>query len=327
MRALGHMLGIGKLISFWQKLGLITYRLGDNVSTWEQYRITIAQIVAFASMFQIPMVGADVCGFAGNTTEELCAGWAALGAFYTFYRNHNEITGNAQEYYLWPTVTESAIKAIDIRYRLLDYIYTAFHRQSQTGEPFLQPFFYLYPEDENTFSNYLQFFYGDALLISPVVEENSTSVDAYFPHNIFYDWNTGAALYGKGKVVTLTDIKITHIPIHIRGGSIIPVRSSGVMTTTELREKSFQLIIAPGPDGKAFGSLYLDDGDSLEQTVTVEIEFEYRRGLLLIKGQFHPDAPVHLESIALLGQGPAKDLKQIIPTDWVLTEPTQVKLN
>jgi alpha-glucosidase len=98
-----------------------------------------------------------------------------------FYRNYNEITGNAQEYYLWPTVTESAIKAIDIRYRLLDYVYTAFHKQSQTGEPFLQPFFYLYPEDENTFSNHLQFFYGDALLISPVVEENSTSLDAYFP--------------------------------------------------------------------------------------------------------------------------------------------------
>ncbi|KAL3486841.1 glycosyl hydrolases family 31-domain-containing protein [Aspergillus germanicus] len=272
----------------------VRHWLGDNVSTWEQYRTSIAQIVAFASMFQIPMVGADVCGFA--------------------------------EYYLWPTVTESATKAIDIRYRLLDYIYTAFHKQSQTGEPFLQPFFYIYPEDENTFSNDLQFFYGDALLISPVVEENSTSVDAYFPKDIFYDWYTGAALYGKGKVVTLTDIEIIHIPIHIRGGSIIPVRSSGAMTTMELREKSFQLIIAPGLDGKAFGSLYLDDGDSLEQTVTVEIEFEYRRGLLWIKGRFHPDAPVRLESITLLGQGPTKDLKQIIPTDWELTDPTQVEL-
>ncbi|KAJ0425820.1 glycosyl hydrolases family 31-domain-containing protein [Aspergillus carlsbadensis] len=300
--------------------------LGDNVSTWEQYRISIAQIVAYASMFQIPMVGADVCGFAGNTTEQLCARWAALGAFYTFYRNHNEITGNAQEYYLWPTVTESATKAIEIRYRLLDYIYTAFYKQSQTGEPFLQPLFYLYPEDESTFSNHLQFFYGDALLISPVVKENSSSVDAYFPKDIFYDWYTGAALHGKGKVVTLRDIGITHIPIHIRGGSIVPVRSSGAMTTTELRKKSFQLIIAPGLDGKAFGSLYLDDGDSLEQTVMVDIEFEYRRGFLYIEGKFHPDAPVRLESITLLGQGPTKESKQIIPTGWELTESTRVKL-
>ncbi|KAL2853383.1 glycosyl hydrolases family 31-domain-containing protein [Aspergillus pseudoustus] len=298
--------------------------LGDNVSSWEQYRISIAQIVAFASMFQMPMVGADVCGFVGNTTEQLCARWAALGAFYTFYRNHNEITGKPQEYYLWPTVTESATKAIDIRYRLLDYIYTAFHKQSQTGEPFLQPLFYLYPEDESTFSNHLQFFYGDALLISPVTEENSTTVNAYFPNDIFYDWYTGAALHGKGRTVALTDIGITHIPIHIRGGSIIPVRSSGAMTTTELREKGFQLIVAPGLDGKASGSLYLDDGDSLEQAVTVELEFEYRRGFLYINGQFQPDVPVFLESIALLGQ--AGEQKQVISTNLELTESIQVKL-
>ncbi|KAL3448658.1 putative alpha/beta-glucosidase agdC [Aspergillus insuetus] len=281
-------------------LGLITYRLGDNVSTWEQYRISIAQIVAFASMFQIPMVGADVCGFAGNTTEQLCARWAALGAFYTINN-------------LWPTVTESATKAIDIRYRLLDYIYTAFHKQSQTGEPFLQPFFYIYPEDENTFSNDLQFFYGDALLISPVVEQNSTSVNAYFPKDIFYDWYTGAALYGKGKVVTLTDIEITHIPIHIRGGSIIPVRSSGAMTTTELRYSNSIFTRLP----KAFPS---------NPGAMMSWKLFSRRGFLYIKGQFHPDVPVRLESVTLLSQGPTKEQKQIISTDWELTEPTQVKL-
>ncbi|KAL3467529.1 glycoside hydrolase family 31 protein [Aspergillus heterothallicus] len=303
--------------------------LGDNVSTWEQYRISIAQIVAFASMFQMPMVGADVCGFVGNTTEQLCARWAALGAFYTFYRNHNEITGNPQEFYLWPTVTESATKAIDIRYRLLDYTYTAFHKQSQTGEPFLQPLFYLYPEDENTFSNQLQFFYGDALLISPVTEENSTSVNAYFPNDIFYDWYTGAALHGNGQTVTLTDIGITHIPIHIRGSSIIPIRSSGALTTTELRNKGFQLIVAPGLDGLASGSLYLDDGDSFWQTITVDIEFEYRGGFLYIDGQFHPDAPVRLESVILLGQASISlngEYRQIIFTDMELTQSTQVKL-
>lgn len=288
-------------------------------------------------MFQIPMVGADVCGFGSNTTEELCARWASLGAFYTFFRNHNEINSIPQEFYLWPTVAESARKAIEIRYKLLDYIYTQFQRQSKTGEPFLQPMFYLYPEDKHTFSNGLQFFYGDAILISPVTEENQTSVTAYFPKDIFYDWYTGAPLRGKGTNVTLSNIDITHIPIHIRGGNIVPVRSSSAMTTAELREKSFELIIAPGLEGTASGNLYLDDGDSLEQKSTSEVQFEYRRGTLFVKGKFDRKVNVKIEGVTVLGQSRVSaassdsentgSKKVTIPTRVELIGPTQVPLN
>lgn len=248
------------------------------------------------------MVGSDVCGFGGNTTESLCARWMMLGAFYPFYRNHNELGAISQEAYRWESVTESAKRAIDIRYRMLDYFYTSFYEQTIDGTPSLNPLFYVYPNDTNTFGIDLQFFFGPSVLISPVTEENSTSVEIYVPNDIFYDWNNGLTpVRGNGETNTLDDVDFQTIPIHIRGGSIIPLRASSANTTTELRKRPFEIVIAPGLNGRASGSLYLDDGISLTQASTSYINFTFDGTRLSMTGDFGYDAGVSISNITLLG--------------------------
>ncbi|KAF2752757.1 putative alpha-glucosidase [Pseudovirgaria hyperparasitica] len=261
--------------------------LGDNLSIWDHYRNQIQGMLDFSAIYQVPMVGSDVCGFGQNTTETLCARWAMLGAFNPFYRNHNQDSALPQEFYIWPSVTAAAKKAIDIRYRLLDYFYTALYEQTLDGTPSLNPLFFKYPTDSETFGNALQFFYGPSILVSPVTEENSTSVSIYIPKDTLYDFYTYEKVDGQGEWVNLTDVAFDHIPLHIKGGSIIPFRSESAMTTTEVRTKPFDVVIAPGSDGNASGSLYLDDGVSIEQEHGwTYLKFSYNSNELHITGGF-----------------------------------------
>jgi alpha-glucosidase len=257
-------------------------------------------------MHQMPLVGSDVCGFNGNTNEPLCARWAMLGAFQPFYRNHAELSTIQQEFYQWPSVAEAAKKAIDARYKLLDYIYTALHYQTTTGAPMINPLFFLYPTDANTFGIQEQWFYGDALLISPVTAENSDTVTYYLPNDVFYNYWTHEKVQGKGANVTESGLSTSDIPVHIRGGSIIPMRSNSANTTKALRENDFTVLVAPDANGYAKGRLYLDEGERVDQPDVSEIEFEYKDGKLSTTGSFgyggNGDESVTVAEVVVLGQ-------------------------
>ena len=94
--------------------------LGDNISKWRYMYLSIQGVLQF-QLYQIPFVGADTCGFQGNTDEELCNRWMQLSAFLPFYRNHNVRSALSQEPYRWDSVANASRTAISTRYSLLPY--------------------------------------------------------------------------------------------------------------------------------------------------------------------------------------------------------------
>lgn len=158
--------------------------------------------------------------------------------------------------------------------------------------------------------------------MSPVTEENVTNVDIYLPNEKYYSFSTLLSVEGRGEYIHLTDIPYTDIPVHIRGGSIVPLRISGASTTTELRTKDFELLIAPDADGRAEGDLYLDDGESQVQTNTTEIHFSYRDNALEMSGAFAYDAgSLKIVKITVLGDDP--DIKKL---DLPLTGEVSIRI-
>lgn len=286
--------GAGRQVGHW---------LGDNFADWDHYRWTIQEIQEFAALFQIPMVGSDICGYAGTTTDELCSRWVFLGAFSPFFRDHSGNSSPPHELYRTEAIAKAARAAIDIRYRLMDYAYTAMWTQTQTGLPMINPMFFEYPSDINTATLPYQYFWGDSILVAPVTEENSMSVSVYFPRDLFYDFYTGKPVIGQGKAVTLNNIAFDSMPLFYKGGSIIPQRIASANTTALLRQQNFEIVIAPNEFGKASGTLYLDEGNSIEQPHTSVIDFEYLGGLFWMTGSFGYDTgSVHISQITVLGQ-------------------------
>lgn len=160
-----------------------------------------------------------------------------------------------------------------------------------------------YPQDENTFTLEYQFFYGDSILVSPVTGDNATSVSIYLPQDVFYDFDTLSAVGGAGSFITLSDIPFTKIPLYIKGGAILPLRAQSAMTTTALRKKDFEFIVAPDIQGEASGTLYIDDGESINPASYTDVNLRFKEGKLEIRGVFGytPPTGVNISLVRFLG--------------------------
>lgn len=283
---------------------------GDNWSEWKYLRYSISQALTF-SMFGMPMFGVDVGGFSGDTTPELMSRWAQLGAFFTFYRNHNAKKSIGQEFYQWPEVESAAKTALHIRYLLLPYFYTLLQQAHSFGETVIRALVWEFP-GITTADIDSQFMVGPSLLVIPVLEKGASSVKGIFPgqDTTWYDWYTHARVEQPSNRNVSINAPLGHIPVYIRGGSILPLQQPGY-TTADSRNGEWYLIAALDLEGKASGELYVDDGESIKSpTKTIGLSVANGKLISNVSGDFQIQQ--NLVQITVLG---------------ITTSPTDVKWN
>uniref|UniRef100_A0A3P8WJY7 Lysosomal alpha-glucosidase n=1 Tax=Cynoglossus semilaevis TaxID=244447 RepID=A0A3P8WJY7_CYNSE len=245
--------GIGRFSAVWT---------GDVRSDWEQLRFSIPAVLQFG-LFGVPLVGADICGFGGDTTEELCVRWMQLGAFYPFMRNHNDRPNAPQEPYVFGREAQAAMRSVlKVRYSLLPFLYTLFHHAHTSADTVARPLFMVFPTDPDCQTIDRQFLWGTSLLISPVLEQGAAQLNAYLPKGTWYNFYNGEPFYSKGQYVLLP-APLDTINVHVREGHIIP-QQEPALTTTASRRNPFFLMVALSSGGQAWGDLFWDDGESLD---------------------------------------------------------------
>jgi len=236
--------------------------LGDNFSNWPNLKYSLIGTMEF-NMFGYPYVGPDICGFIGSTNEELCHRWQQVGAFYTFSRNHNAIDNPDQDPGIWPAVAAVTRETLHIRYTLLPYLYTLFHKSHTEGTPVIRPLFFEFPSDSNALTIDEQMLWGSAFLISPVLRVGETTVRAYFPDARWFSYYDGREIQApRGSFVVLS-APLDTIPLHIQGGHILPTQQPANSTMWS-RSLPMGVIVALDESQSASGSLFWDDGESVD---------------------------------------------------------------
>jgi alpha-glucosidase len=235
--------------------------LGDNASDWDHLRMSIPMATGMGVSGQ-PFIGADIPGFSANPTPELAVRWMQYGAMTPFCRCHNE--AGERDQYPWsfgPGVEKRSRAALELRYRLLPYIYSAFLRASETGEPIQRPLTYDFQDDRHARETDDAYLFGDALLVAPVLEPGQTARHVYLPRGTWVDWETGERHAG-GQFIT-SPAPLDRIPVFARGGRIIPTYATAPVSTMGHYPDLLELhVIIPEEDGEVYSHLHEDDGIS-----------------------------------------------------------------
>ena len=193
---------------------------GDNIASWEHLWIANVQAQSLA-MSGFSFVGSDIGGFAEQPQGELFTRWIQLGIFHPFCRVHSSGDHGDQEPWAFDEdVTNIVRDFIELRYKLLPYLYTAFWKLIEHGTPLLKSLVMFDQEDHQTHYRTDEFIFGDKILVCPIVEQNSKGRRMYIPRGEWYNfWTNELVNGGKEKWV---DAEIDRMPIFIKAGAIIP---------------------------------------------------------------------------------------------------------
>lgn len=252
---------------------------GDIGTRWEDMSAQITAGLNF-SISGIPFWSQDIGGFSvekryeaaqrvydetGVENEdlkewrELNARWHQWGMFAPMYRAHGQFP--FREPWNIAPADHPAYKSIeaclDLRYRLMPYIYTLAADVHFDDYTIMRPLVMDFPRDGRALTEGHQFMFGPAFMVCPVTEYKARERKVYFPKDAtWYDFRTGAVASHGGETRTVK-APYEETPVYVRAGSIVPFGPK-MEYTDEKAADNIRLYVYAGADGTFH--LYEDEG-------------------------------------------------------------------
>jgi alpha-glucosidase len=208
----------------------------------------------------MPFTGMDIGGFTGTPTQSLYAKWMQVGAFTPYFRNHSAYDTKASEPWTFgEDVLAVSREYISLRYRLMPYLYSAFHEASASGMPVMRSLAIEHTHDPKVYAPSFQnqYMFGPAFLVMPF-ESTRQAGKVYFPAGRWYNFHDDSVEQGGAE--KLIELSVDKLPVYVRAGSIVPMQSQ-VQSTAEQHDGTLVLHVYRGDSASSF-SYYEDDGKS-----------------------------------------------------------------
>ncbi|GHA55315.1 glycoside hydrolase family 31 protein [Pontibacter akesuensis] len=234
---------------------------GDNRSE-DSHMLLGIRLLNSMGVSGIPFSAMDIGGFTGNPSIGLYARWIQLGAFTPYFRNHTGVNSKSSEPWAYgEEVTEIARNFINLRYKLLPYIYSNFYLAAETGLPLMRTLAIDYTHDPKVYNGEFdtQYQFGESFLIMPF-ESGKNYGKVYFPQGKWYNLYTGEVETGNREEII--PISYNKLPIYVKESSIIPMQSL-VQSTSEKPTDTLTVHIYKGDVNNSF-VYYEDDGASYD---------------------------------------------------------------
>ncbi|MGW6928957.1 TIM-barrel domain-containing protein [Lentzea sp. NPDC054927] len=261
----------------WAEKRTTLHFTGDTSSTWGAMKGTIGYTSAEGVSTGMSSISHDIgghndtTGIRGSETyldngqlryttklpDDLYARWVQLGAFQPITRLHSN-HGDRLPWQYGQAAQASATKFLNLRERLVPYIYTLAEQANRTGVPVVRPAYLEYPSSPEAYSTVdSQFLLGPDVLVAPITTPGDTgSTRVWFPPGQWTDYFTGQVY--QGNTWATVSAGLDTMPVFMRAGGMLVERTDNV--TNDVRNPTGSLTVHVTAGARGEFTLYEDKG-------------------------------------------------------------------
>jgi alpha-D-xyloside xylohydrolase len=201
--------------------------------------------------------GHFIGGFAYQSPKELYRRWLAFAMLSSHGCCHGAPPKEPWEY--GEEFTNEFRRIVELKYKLMPYIYAQAKLCSQEGYPMIRTLFFEYPMDPTSWLVEDEYLLGSDILVAPLMEDINGR-DVYLPPGFWIDYQSGKTYEGGGwQHITAGDIPIVML---VRDGAVIP-RFELAQSTAEMNWRDINLMVFSAEASIAEGYFCLPEEGAL----------------------------------------------------------------